>query len=75
MRGRADHQLAYEEKVRRLEQLLLICHPLNRSILEAEIATARRGEGSTLFDEIVEIIRDHGPSGNEADDGVLLELV
>jgi hypothetical protein len=67
--------LGYEETVRRLEQLMLTCHPSNRSILQAEIASARRAEGSTLFDEIVEIIRDHGPGGNEADDGVLLELV
>jgi hypothetical protein len=27
-----------------------------------------------LFDEIVDIIRDHGPDGEESEDGVLLEL-
>jgi hypothetical protein len=36
---------------------------------------ARCRQGSTLSDQIVEIIRDHGPGGIESEDGVLLELV
>jgi hypothetical protein len=67
--------LGYEETTRRLERLLLTCHPSNRSNIEARISSARHSEGPTLFDEIVEIIRDHGPGGNESEDGVLLELV
>ncbi len=39
-----------------------------------EAAAAQRGEGPTLFDILVEIIRSHGPGGDEADEGVLLEL-
>jgi hypothetical protein len=66
--------LGYQETARRLEQLLLTCHPSNRSIIEARIRGARRGEGPTLFDEIVGIIRDHGPGGIESEDGVVLEL-
>ncbi|SRR6266496_444618 len=66
--------LGYEATTRRLEQLLLTCHPSNRSDIEARISRARRGEGPTLFDEIVEIIREHGPGGSESEDGVLLEL-
>jgi hypothetical protein len=31
--------------------------------------------GPTLFDEIVEIIREHGPGGRESEDGVVLELL
>jgi len=31
--------------------------------------------GPTLFDEIVEILRDHGPGGNESEDGILVELI
>jgi RNAse (barnase) inhibitor barstar len=67
--------LGYEATIRRLEQLLLTCHPSNRLTIEAWISSARRGEGPTLFDEIVEIIRDHGPGGSESEDGVVLELV
>ena len=66
--------LGYAETIRRLERLRLSCHPSNRSSLEARISSARRGKGPTLFDEIVEIIRDHGPGGNESEDRVLLEL-
>jgi hypothetical protein len=66
--------LGYEATTRRLERLLLTCHPSNRSIIEARISSARRREGPTLFDEIIEIIRNHGPGGNESDGGVLLEL-
>jgi Barstar (barnase inhibitor) len=67
--------LGYEETTLRLEGLLLTCHPSQRSIIQARISRARRGEGPTLFDEIVDIIRVHGPGGNESEDGVLLELI
>ena len=67
--------LGYEETTRRLERLLLTCHPSQRSTIQARISRARSGEGPTLFDEIVGIIRIHGPSGRESEDGVLLELI
>ncbi len=67
--------LGYEETTRRLERLLLTCHPSQRSTIQARISRARRGEGPTLFDEIVGIICIHGPGGRESEDGVLLELI
>ena len=67
--------LGYEATARRLERLLATCHPSNRPRIEAEILRARSGTGPTLFDEIVDIIRDHGPGGRESDDGILLELL
>ena len=36
---------------------------------------SRTALGPTLFDEIVEIIREHGPGGREPEDGVILELL
>jgi len=66
--------LGYDATVERLEQLLRTCHPSNRPGIAARIDAARRGEGPTLFDEIVDIIRAHGPGGDEAEDGVVLEL-
>jgi hypothetical protein len=67
--------LGYEQTTRRLEELLLTCHPSQRATIQARISRARRGEGPTLFDEIVGIIRIHGPGGRESEDGVLLELI
>jgi hypothetical protein len=66
--------LGYAETARWLEQLLLTCHPSHRPVIAARIRGARRGEGLTLFDEIVGIIRNHGPGGRESEDGVVLEL-
>jgi hypothetical protein len=63
--------LGYEATIRRLEGLRTTCHPSNRPMVEARISSARRGEGPTLFDEIVDVIRDHGPGGTESEDGVL----
>ncbi|NES31235.1 barnase inhibitor [Micromonospora terminaliae] len=67
--------LGYQATAQRLEQLLLTCHPSNRAYIELRLGRARRGEGQPLFDEIVEIIRDHGPGGHQSKDGVILELV
>jgi hypothetical protein len=67
--------LGYEATKRGLQGLLLTCHPANHSNIAAKISSAQRREGPTLFDEIVEIIHEHGPGGNESEDGVRLELV
>jgi RNAse (barnase) inhibitor barstar len=66
--------LGHEAAVRRLEDILRTCHPSNRTSIRTRISDARRGTGPTLFDEIVEIIRHHGPGGDESADGVVLEL-
>lgn len=72
--ARSRAALGYEATARRLEQVLSTCHPSNRSLIEAQISRARQGAGPTLFDEIVEIIRDHGPGGEESENGIVLEL-
>ncbi|WP_326835987.1 barstar family protein [Amycolatopsis rhabdoformis] len=66
--------LGHEATVLRLTGLLRTCHPTNRAAFSARIEAAERGEGPTLFDEIVDVIRSHGPGGREAEDGVHLEL-
>ncbi|GLY51690.1 hypothetical protein [Lentzea sp. NBRC 102530] len=66
--------LGHRATAKRLEGILKTCHPTNRASVEARIEAARRGEGPTLFDDIVEIIRDHGPGGDESEDNVILEL-
>ncbi|GIE77701.1 hypothetical protein Aph02nite_36510 [Actinoplanes philippinensis] len=67
--------LGYEATAVWREGLRRRCHPSHREGLEADIAAARRGEGETLFDMIVEMIRAHGAGGEEWEDNVVLELV
>lgn len=57
---KSRRDLGHVETARRLERLLSSCHPSNRACVRQHLEAARRGEGPTLFDEIVEIIRDHG---------------
>ena len=66
--------LGYGETVRQLERRLERCHPSNRDKINRELEDARRGVGLTVFDWLVETIRDHGPGGEEADDNVHLIL-
>jgi hypothetical protein len=51
------------------------CYPSNRPAIQAQLLRAKRGEGAALFDEIVEIIRDHGPDSGGTKDGIHLELL
>ncbi|MBW2455832.1 MAG: barstar family protein [Deltaproteobacteria bacterium] len=67
-------RLGRGEAARQLERRLARCHPTNRAHVKAEIASSRQGEGPTVFDWLVEIIRDHGEGGDQAEDGVELEL-
>jgi hypothetical protein len=65
----------YEATLERLEALVRTCHPSNVDHLRRRIDMARRLEGPTLFDEIVEILRVHGPGGEEEEDDIVLELL
>jgi Barstar (barnase inhibitor) len=67
-------RLGWEETIRYVERKLTTCHPDNVPYVQADLETARRHEGQTLFDIIVEIIRIHGPDGREPEDNVHLVL-
>ena len=67
-------ELGYDETVRVLSQRLLDCHPANRESVAKQIEDARHKTGPTVFDCLIEIIRDHGPQGAEAGDNVNLRL-
>ena len=66
--------LGYAETVRLLRKRLESCHPSATAKTGAAIAAAERGEGPTVFDWLVEILRTHGPGGGEAESGVELLL-
>jgi RNAse (barnase) inhibitor barstar len=68
-------RLGYAETVRQLELRLQRCHPSNRESVAAELAQAQAHTGPTVFDWLIEIIRIHGPGGEEAEDGVDLVLL
>lgn len=72
--GRSQQMLGHLETVRQLELRLARCHPSNRDAVARDLEAARRGQGPTVFDWLVEIIRDHGPDGSQAEDGVVLDL-
>lgn len=66
--------LAYPETIRQLEKRLDECHPDNMLAVAAKLEQARAGRGPTVFDWLVEIIREHGEGGDEAESGVRLVL-
>jgi hypothetical protein len=66
--------LGHQATARWLQQILITCHPSNRASIQNRIRNAEKGEGPTLFDEIIEIVRAHGVGGEESEDGVVLEL-
>jgi hypothetical protein len=64
-----------DDTARWLEGMLAGCHPTQRRKVADRLAAVRNGQGENLFDTLVEIIRYHGPGGEEAEDGVDLELL
>jgi RNAse (barnase) inhibitor barstar len=71
---RSRSALGFPETIRYLEKKVHRCHPSNVEGVRADLESARRGEGETLFEILVLIIRDHGAGGAQQDDGVDLEL-
>lgn len=66
--------LGHPETARQLELGLTQCHPANRDNVRRKLADARAGIGPTVFDRLTDIIRSHGPGGDEAEDDVRLVL-
>jgi hypothetical protein len=67
-------RLGYGETIKWLEERVQNCHPTNVPFMQQRLAEAQRSKGQTLFDMVVEIIRVHGPGGEEAEDQVDLRL-
>jgi hypothetical protein len=66
--------LGYPATIRYLQERVRRGHPSNVDLVRADLESARRSEGQTLFEILIEILRTHGPGGREKDDGVELEL-
>lgn len=67
-------QLGYDETVRHLQKKLKTCHPANRDHVAKDLEAAKNKKGQTIFDVLVDIIRDHSKDGDQQDDGVELVL-
>lgn len=67
-------RLGYPETVRQLGLRLERCHPTNRVNVARELEAAKRQEGPTVFDWLVEIIHVHCAGGEEEVDMVELIL-
>jgi RNAse (barnase) inhibitor barstar len=66
--------LSHVETVRQLEKRLEHSDPSNREGVRADLIQAQKGQGTTVFDWLVEIIQTHGTGGDEAEDNVSLVL-
>ncbi|WP_312519027.1 barstar family protein [Anaerospora sp.] len=51
--------LGHSATVQYYEKMLITCHPTNKQKVKIRLDEARRGRGSTLFDQIIEIIQSH----------------
>ena len=67
-------RLGYLETARQLRRMLETCDPHNRASVRSDIAQALSHKGSTVYDWLLDIIRDHGLGGTEAEDGIVLRL-
>jgi len=57
--AKSRHDLGYPETVRVLERRLAECHAQNRSDVSRQLEAARKGEGPTVFDWLLELIGTH----------------
>lgn len=67
-------RLGQKETVRQVRKHYWRCFWTDRNEVARQLQSAKHGEGPTVFDWLVEIIRRHGPGGEEAEDGVELFL-
>lgn len=70
----SKQRLDHTETARQLRIRLVHCHPTHIESVQAKLALALQGEGPTVFDWLIEIIRDHSADGAEPEDGVELRL-
>jgi RNAse (barnase) inhibitor barstar len=56
---KSKKDLGFAETIKYLERKLKICHPTNISFVTNDLEEAKKGNGKTLFEIIVDIIHEH----------------
>lgn len=56
--GKSKTDLGFTETVKYLEHKLAKCHPSNKDAVKAELELAKQGKGETLFDKIVDLMKN-----------------
>jgi hypothetical protein len=67
-------RLGYPETVRQLDLMLSRIRPARADTIVQDLEQAKRGEGHTVFDWLIRIIRSHGESATGRTDAVELVL-
>lgn len=55
----SKHALGYAETVRWYQEIIQKCHPTNVGAVKKRMALAQQEQGQTLFELILEIIKEH----------------
>ena len=56
---KSKKDLGFPETIEYLEKKLKTCHPTGASFVKSDLEEARKGNGKTLFEIIVDIIHEH----------------
>jgi RNAse (barnase) inhibitor barstar len=67
-------KLGYAETHTYLRKALRRCHPANIEYIKKQIVDAQNDTGQTIYDWLIEIVRSHGPGGDQAEDNVILKF-
>lgn len=67
-------RLSYFETVRQLKKRLEKCHPTNKHRVNSELSLALKGEGHTVFDWLIKVIRGHQIKANDNSKNIILVL-
>jgi RNAse (barnase) inhibitor barstar len=58
-------QLGYDETVKWFQERVTNCHPANILYMQDRLSQAKKGQGETIFDMLVDMISDHNVNGVE----------
>lgn len=71
----SQERLGYTETIKWLEERIKHCHTSHVPYFQQRLEAAKKGQGPTLFDMLIEIISAHCSGGEEQEDGVELQLL